>query len=60
MRDVLWNPEILYSGKVSREKIFADKDRSIALIRENIIREILYLAHSQKVSPAKISRYTAE
>ena len=37
---------------------FVDKDRAIALIRENIIREMLYLAHSRKVSPAKISRYT--
>ena len=62
-----------YSGKFSREKIFAnfmnyglfakilsanvlffvDKDtRAIALIREK-----LYLAHSRKISPAKISRY---
>ena len=69
---------IPYSGKFSREKIFAnfanyrlfakvlsanvllyvDKDRAIVLIRENIIREMLYLAHSRKFSPAKISRYT--
>ena len=67
---------IPYSGKVSREKIFAnfanyrqfakifsanvlfsvDKDRAIALIRENIIREMLYLAHSRKFSPTKIRR----
>ena len=32
---------------------FVDKDRAIALIREN---EMLYLAHSQKFSPAKIFR----
>ena len=38
--------------------VFVDKDRAIALIRENIIHEMLYLAHSQKFSPAKISRYT--
>ena len=67
-----------YSGKVSREKIFAnfanyrqfakilsanvlfsvDKDRAIVLIRENIIREMLYLTHSPKFSPTKISSYT--
>ena len=35
-----------------------DKDRAIALIRENNIREMLYLTHSRKFSPAKISRYT--
>ena len=35
---------------------FVDKDR--ALIHEDIIREMLYLAHSRKFSPAKISRYT--
>ena len=66
---------IPYSGKVSREKIFAnfanyrlfakilsanvlfsvDEDRAIALIRENIIREMLYLAHSRKFPLAKIS-----
>ena len=33
--------------------VFVDKDRAIALIRE-----MLYLAHSRKFSPAKISRYT--
>ena len=65
---------IPYSGKFSREKIFAnrlfakilsanvlfsvDKDRAIALIRENIIREMLYLAHSRNFLPLKISRYT--
>ena len=37
---------------------FVDKDRAIALIRENIIREMLYLAHSQKFYLAKIARYT--
>ena len=37
---------------------FVDKDRAIALIRENIIREMLYLAHSRKFSPAKIYHYT--
>ena len=35
-----------------------DKDRAVVLIRENIIREMLCLAHSLKFSPAKISRYT--
>ena len=28
--------------------VFVDKDRAIALIRENIIRKMLYLAHSRK------------
>ena len=37
---------------------FVDKDRAIAMIRENIIREMLYFVHSRKFSPAKISRYT--
>ena len=32
--------------------------KAIALIRENISSEMLYLAHSQKFSSAKISRYT--
>ena len=61
----------VYSGKFSREKIFAnfancwlfakilsanvlffvDTDRAIALIRENIIREMLYLARSRKFFP---------
>ena len=63
--------EIPYSGKhefcelqAIRENIihecfvFVDKDRTIALIRENIIREMLYLVHSRKFSPVKISRYT--
>ena len=27
---------------------FVDKDRAIALIRENIIHEMLYVAHSRK------------
>ena len=69
---------LLYSGKFSRENIFAnfanyrlfakissanvlfyvDKDRAIALIRENIIRKMVYLTHSRKVSPTKISCYT--
>ena len=39
---------------------FVDKDRAIALIHVNIIREMLYLEHSRKISPAKISRYTVE
>ena len=37
---------------------FVDKDRAIALIRENIIRGMLYLVHSRKIFSAKISRYT--
>ena len=37
---------------------FVDKYRAIALIRENVIHEMLYLAHSRKFSRAKISRYT--
>ena len=76
--EIITDMKVPYSGKFSREKIFAnlanyrlfakilstndlfsvDKDRAIALIRENIIREMLYLAHSRKFSPAKISRYT--
>ena len=32
---------------------FVDKDRAIVLIREKIIREMLYLVHSRKFSPAK-------
>ena len=53
---------IPYSGKFSRITgylrniiseclVFVDKDRAIAPIRENIILEILYLAHSRKFSP---------
>ena len=37
--------------------VFVDKDRVIALIREIIIREMLYLAHSRKISPVKIFHY---
>ena len=36
---------------------FVDKDRAIALIHENILREMLYLAQSRKFSPAKVFRY---
>ena len=32
--------------------VLVDKDRSIALIRENIICEMLYLSHSRKFSHA--------
>ena len=47
-------------AKISSANVlfYVDKDRTIALIRENIIREMLYLAHSRKVSLTKISRYT--
>ena len=46
-------------GNIIRECLFfVDKDRAIALIRENIIHEMLYLVHSRKFSPMKISRYT--
>ena len=38
--------------------VLVDKDKLKELIRENIIREMLYLEHSRKFSPAKISRYT--
>ena len=38
--------------------VFVDKDRAIALTRKKIIREMLYLAHSRKFSPEKISCYT--
>ena len=49
----------LFAKILSANVLFSvDKDRAIALIRENIIREMLYLAHSRKISPAKISRYT--
>ena len=45
--------------RLSANVLFSvDKDRAIALIRENIIRKILYLALSRKFSSAKISRYT--
>ena len=64
----------VYSGKFSREKIFAncwlfakilsanvlffvDTDRAIALIRENIIREMLYLARSRKFSRENFPLY---
>ena len=47
-----------YSRNIIHEfLVFVDKDRAIVLIRENIIREILYLKHSRKFSPTKISRY---
>ena len=47
-------------AKISSANVlfYVDKDRAIALIRENIIHEMLYLAHSRKFSPTKISRYT--
>ena len=38
--------------------VYVDKDRAIALIRKNIIREMLYLVHSRKFSPSKISNFT--
>ena len=37
---------------------FVDKDRAIALIRENIIRKMLLSCAFTKISPAKFSRYT--
>ena len=43
---------------ISQCLVLVEKDRPIALIRKNIIREIHYLAHLRKFSPAKISRYT--
>ena len=48
----------LFAKILSANVLFSvDKDSAIALIRENIIREMLYLAHLQKFSSAKISRY---
>ena len=72
-----YKSNIPYSGKFSREKIFANyanyrlfvkilsanvlffvhKDRAIALIHENIIREMCIREH---FSPAKISRYAVQ
>ena len=49
----------LFAKIVSANVLFyVDKDRAIALIRENIIREMLYVVHSQKFYPVKISRFT--
>ena len=43
----------LLAKLLSANVFFVDKDRAIALIRE-----MLYLAHSRKISRAKISCYT--
>ena len=64
--------DIPYSGKLSREKTFADLGsfakvffaniacvrKSIARIRESFLHEILMLVDSRKFSPLKLSRYT--
>ena len=39
--------KILSANGCPRMSFFVDKDRAIALILENIIREMLYLAHSR-------------